>query len=323
MARAEKIVALFRERFIQRDDCYPAQYGNNGGGYALVKQKLTDKIVLEHLKGHKTIGLYGSPDSQTQWVCIDIDDRDETAVREVQNHIRRFNIPHLTEFSGMKGYHIWVFFDKPYPNHVARALASAVAFDHEVFPKQDQICKGKLGNLVKAPLGKHQVTGKWCLFLDEDLKPEKDQYGVLARIQLINPIDIIKNGMPEVWQKQSAKPDNQHILIPVKLPIIKDCVKTALFQGAKRGVRNQTGYIIATELRNRTQADSLLKTIWNPKNQPPLSGDEISLIVNSAYDNGEYVYGCKEDGILRHHMNCIGAENCLYFSILKALSNSK
>lgn len=200
MTRVDKILSLFKQRFIQRDDCYPIQYGNNGGGYTVVKNKLTDDVILSHLRGTKTIGLYGSSDSMTKWICIDIDVLDEVAVREVQNHLRRFKIPYLTEFSGKKGYHIWVFFDKPYQNHVARALANAVAFDNEVFPKQDLVGEGKLGNLVKAPLGKHQVTGNWCLFLDKDLRPEKNQYGTLAGIRSINPLELLKASMPEVWQ---------------------------------------------------------------------------------------------------------------------------
>jgi hypothetical protein len=87
------------------------------------------------------------------------------------------------------------------------------------------------------------------------------------------------------------------------------------------------GHIIATELRNtgidKAQAESILQETWNPQNQPSLSAAEISVIVNSAYENGNHVYGCKEEGLLRHHLNCIGAEGCLYFSILKAFSQNK
>lgn len=313
--------ALFRQRFIQRDDCYPVQYANNSGSYTVIREKLTDGVLLDHLKGNKTIGLYGSSDSNTKWLCIDIDDRDEIAVREVQNHIQRFTIPYLTEFSGNKGYHVWIFFDNLYPNRIARALAGAFTFYNEVFPKQDIIGTGKLGNLVKAPLGKHQVTGNWCLFLDKDLRPEKDQYGVLAGIQLINPIHVICKSLPEIWHKLMAKPHNENNFNPVKLPIIKDCVKVALFQGAEQGKRNRIGHIIATEFRNagldKNKTDSVLKTIWNPKNQPPLSEDEISLIVNSAYESGGYVYGCKEGSPLKKYLTCVGLDNCLFMAILR------
>jgi hypothetical protein len=199
-------------------------------------------------------------------------------------------------------------------------LASTFAFNNEVFPKQDYISEGKLGNLVKAPLGKHQVTGNWCLFLDKDLRPEKDQYRVLAGIQPINPIHIIRKSMPEIWRKLTAKPNNENNFNPVKIPIIKDCVKDALFKGADQSTRNQIGHIIATELRNtgitKEQACILLQTTWNPRNRPPLSGDEISVIVNSAYGYEGRVYGCKEGGVLRKYLKCSGRNKCIYMELL-------
>ncbi len=160
MGRSDKIVELFWRRFVQRDDCYPLQLAG-GQGYTVIREKLTRRRVTEHLQGKKTIGLYGSPLGITKWFCVDIDDLDEIAVKEVQNHARRFKVPYLTEFSGKKGYHLWIFFERSYPNRIARALAEGFAFDHEVFPKQNLIEKGKLGNLVKAPLGKtrQRTTG--------------------------------------------------------------------------------------------------------------------------------------------------------------------
>ncbi|MEA1981308.1 MAG: hypothetical protein U9N54_10080, partial [candidate division Zixibacteria bacterium] len=228
MNRTERIIDLFKMRFIHRYDCFPEQYKNNGGGYILRKEKLTDQIILSHLKGEKTIGLYGSQQSTTKWLCIDIDTLEEGIVREVQNHVRRLQIPYLTEFSGQKGYHIWIFFDKLYPNKIARALAGVFAFNNEVFPKQDYIESGKHGNLIKAPLGKHQVSGEWCVFLNKDLKSKKDQYGTLEKIQPINPIQILKNDIPKIWeeldipQSENKSPSNQ--FTAAKLPFIKDCV---------------------------------------------------------------------------------------------------
>jgi len=109
----------------------------------------------------------------------------------------------------------------------------------------------------------------------------------------------------------------------VKLPIIKDCVKTAIFQGSKQGERNQVGHIIATELKNtgidKAQAESILREIWNLRNQPPLPDNEIFIIVNSAYENGKYAYGCKEEGLLRKNIKCHGYDNCLYMSFLKTI----
>jgi hypothetical protein len=331
MTRTEKIVELFWHRFIHLDSCYPLQYKNNGGGYVLVKEKLIPEIILEHLRGIKTIGMYGSADSTTKWLCIDIDTLDEIAVREVQNHASRFSIPYLTEFSGKKGYHLWVFFDKPYPNKVVRALANQFAFNHEVFPKQDHIGQGKLGNLVKAPLGKHQVTGNWCLFLDKDLRPEKDQYGVLAGIQTINPIQVLKERFPEIYTKVCCNKPHGAVFpqesSKLKIPVMKDCIHNAIMKGTDQGSRNEVGHIIASELRRlgvqQEQAEVIMASIWNTHNKPPLEQSEIRVIINSAYGNGEYSYGCKGGSPLRSYLACVGFDDCLYMKVLTDTSNKQ
>ncbi len=331
MNRTERIIDLFKMRFIHRYDCFPEQYKNNGGGYILRKEKLTDQIILSHLKGEKTIGLYGSQQSTTKWLCIDIDTLEEGIVREVQNHVRRLQIPYLTEFSGQKGYHIWVFFDKLYPNKIARALAGVFAFNNEVFPKQDYIESGKHGNLIKAPLGKHQVPGKWCIFLDNELKPENDQYGTLNKIKTINPIQILKNNIPETWknlnflQPEHDKSLNQ--IAVVKLPFIKDCVVKEIHQGTNQGKRNQVGHIIATELRNanlkKEHAGIILQSMWNKRNNPPLKSSELKRILNYAYGEKEYTYGCNKNGLLRELIECNGQDNCLYLTVLKSYRKVK
>lgn len=327
MSRTQKMISLFRQRFIQRDDCFPLQFKDNGGGYTVVGEKLTDEIILSHLKGDKTIGLYCSSDSMSKWLCIDIDDLEEAAVREVQNHARRFKIPFLTEFSGKKGYHVWIFFDRPYPNRFARALSRAFAFNNEVFPKQDFISSGKLGSLVKAPLGIHQLTDNRCLFLDKDLKPEKDQFEVLASVTTVNPMHILKSSFPEIWKQMNScrqdKRTHSSGFTTANLPLMKDCIRNAILKGATEGNRNQTGHIIASELRRlgieRKQAEIILKSIWNLQNEPVLEDREIEIIISSAFDNKEYLYGCREGSSIRQLLQCIGSENCLYLTTLKSI----
>ena len=326
MSRTKNVIDLFRRRFVNREDCYPLQLKGESGGYTVVREGLTDQVILAHLRGEKTIGLYGSPESTTKWLCIDVDDLEETAVREVQNHIKRFQIPHLTEFSGKKGYHVWVFFDKPYPNKIARALSQAFAFNHEVFPKQDGLWPGKLGSLVKAPLGVHQVTGNWCVFLDKDLKPEKDQYGVLEMTPSINPTVLLQNELPELWKQiNSGNPGDGQPMngsLVVNVPAIKDCVRNALHEGTRKGNRNRVGHVIASELRRlgleRDQAGIILTSFWNSGNEEPLGDGEIQVILNSAFEGEEYVYGCKEEGSLRSLLKCVGYDECRFMTALKS-----
>ena len=71
MSRAKDVISLFRRKFVNREDCYPLQFKGEGGRYTVVRDGLTDEVILVHLRGERTIGLYGSPDSTTKWLCID------------------------------------------------------------------------------------------------------------------------------------------------------------------------------------------------------------------------------------------------------------
>ena len=323
-----QMITLFRKRFVQRTDCYSLQNGDETAQYRVVRKTLTDDIIASHLSGEITVGLYPSADSTTKWLCIDIDNLDECAVREPQNHARRFNIPYLTEFSGKKGYHLWVFFDKPYSNRIARAFATAFAFNNEVFPKQDNIPDGKLGNLIKAPLGLHRATGKRCLFLGHDLQPESDQYATLSTIRCVDPIQILRSNMPEIWSElvRDNRNDKSTNSTPnmIRMPLLKDCVREAIMTGTTQGQRNRTGHIIASELRNsgirKPFTEDLLTQIWNQRNEPPLELREVELIIDSAYGKKRYTYGCRESGPLRELLNCIGLDNCLYAGALRTMT---
>jgi len=233
----------------------------------------------------------------------------------------------LTEFSGNKGFHLWVFFDQPSPNRVARALGQALTADHEVFPKQDQIPPNGYGNFVKAPLGMHQVTKDWCLFVDDDLTQLENPYEVLESVQTIDPTQVIKEKFPEEWERIDQpipEPDayapggNIGIWRP---PFLKDCLQQQLREGTPKGRRNRVGHILSSEFRNaglsQQQTFQILLRIWNPHNQPSLTDKELHTLVNAAYTKGSYEYGCRPDGPLRQNVTCLGTDKCSYYSVLK------
>ena len=325
MERTQKVVSLFRDRFVQREDCYPLQRAD--GQYGLVRSCLTDEAIIGHLKGKHTIGLYTAQDGTSKWVCIDIDILEPNTVLAVRESLGEFEIPCLTEFSGNKGFHLWIFFGQPFPNRIARALGQAVTSNHEVFPKQDQIPPNGYGNFVKAPLGVHQVTKNWCLFVDDDLTQLENPYEVLESVQTIDPTQTLKEKFPEEWERV-----NQSIPDPLastlggtmgisRPPFLKDCLQQQLREGTQKGKRNKVGHILSSELRNtgllQHQAFQILSRIWNPHNQPPLTDKELHTLVNTTYTKGSYEYGCRPDGPLRQHVTCYGFDKCAYYSVLK------
>jgi hypothetical protein len=82
--------------------------------------------------------------------------------------------PHL-EFSGSKGYHIWVFLDRDYDQDLLRGLAKSMLDGYRL--NVDRIYPLNKC-LIKLPLGIHQKTGKFCGFVDvesEEIMPVEDQ----------------------------------------------------------------------------------------------------------------------------------------------------
>jgi hypothetical protein len=323
--RTQKVVALFRDRFVQREDCYPLQRAD--GHYGLVRGSLTDGAIVGHLKGKHTIGLYPAPAGTTKWICIDIDILEPAAVLTARERLGECEIPYLTEFSGNKGFHLWVFFSQPSPNRIARSLGQAITSDHEVFPKQDQIPPIGYGNFVKAPLGIHQVTKDWCLFVNDDLTQLENPYEVLESVQTIDPTQTIKEKFPEEWDRINQRAPGPAVSSPrgtreiSRPPFLKDCLQQQLREGTQKGKRNKVGHILASELRStglpKNQTYQILSRIWNPHNQPPLAARELHALVNAAYTKGSYEYGCRPDGPLRQNVTCLGTDTCAYYSVLK------
>lgn len=171
------------ERFVNRDDVFAEQQAT--GAYLPVPRPIDYGDVQAHLDGDKSYGTYViDPENQTvSYVVFDLDINDEVALATLCGLVESMVIRTtqgdmdsiqslLCEFSGNKGYHVWVFFDEPIAAHTARRWVSA-AFTNswkeaanengwpgelEVFPKQDEVAEGGYGNLVKLPLGIHQVS---------------------------------------------------------------------------------------------------------------------------------------------------------------------
>ena len=160
--------------FVHRTEVFATQ--QKSGAYFPTKRPITLEDIKKHLKGEITIGVYClKTDNTVKWACIDIDG-DETNLKELKKEaiiiydlFSDFN--RMLEFSGRKGYHIWVFFKQAIQAKFAQQLVKSrlnrVGLNrHEVFPKQTELNEGrKYGNLVKLPLAKHKVSGKWSEIL--------------------------------------------------------------------------------------------------------------------------------------------------------------
>ncbi len=196
---------LFAELFNGREGVHSRQWKSRDGrcGYSPVYQQLTPGIVHQHLLGSTTIGVYVVKKNNTcAFAALDIDAKftDNCNTEELLKNalkttlslalnLEQFGVEPLIEDSGAKGYHLWIFFEEPWPAWKARKLFRGVAanvdcpdnISVEVFPAQAQVEKNGLGNLIKLPLGLHLKSDRFSKLLDRDGRILSDPYGRLRR----------------------------------------------------------------------------------------------------------------------------------------------
>ena len=288
-------IETLRRYFVNRDDTCAIQ--NSDGSYYRVETPLTDEVLLSHLQGNTTVGVYQiEPEKNTvKWLCFDVDSKEWVEVEKLRDSIVKSgfcaqdNI--LVEETGGRGYHLWIFFDPPIPAlvayYVGRKSEQLSKVKCEVFPKQKVV--EAFGNLVKLPLGVHRKTGKRSTFVGVS---SLDQ---VARISV--PQEEVAKAVQEAqkweygWMERTALKGRGY---SGEDP---PCVRF-WFSGVDPGNRNNVAIRLASYYRNFAKLDldaTLARMMeWNARNAEPLDRAEITSIVGSA-DKGGYNYSCEDE----------------------------
>lgn len=167
---------------------------------------LSDNAIYDHLIGLQTLGVYPlHSDNSCQLLAVDFDEAEWKAdVLAFAHSCDELAVPVAVEVSRSgKGAHAWVFFTSSVPATDARRLGTAIlshtcaksrqlklsSYDR-LFPNQDTMPKGGLGNLIALPLQKYPRENGCSVFVDAELQPYSDQWKFLASIHLMDPADI-------------------------------------------------------------------------------------------------------------------------------------
>ena len=166
------------DKFIGRSDRYAIQTSN--GHYVCVDKPMTAQDLKDHVKGTKTLATYVLDDNNmVSFGCIDVDINEQMKTLEetkvVGEHIYTLfpEFERVLEFSGRRGYHIWIFFKKKEPAKLVKDLILTRLRREgynkiEVFPKQTKLTGKGFGNCIKMPMGIHKKSGKRSEILRED-----------------------------------------------------------------------------------------------------------------------------------------------------------
>jgi hypothetical protein len=198
----------------------------------------------------------------------------EDQAAEARVTLRDLGVPESSigvEFSGRKGYHVWVVLKDYVPNAELRRLgrAALVLAGHpsatEVFPKQDEV--RDLGNLVKLPGGIHQVSGKPNNFI-----------GGGAPMPMLAPqwAAVVAALPEEVRATYSGPVDN-------RFPCLGE-----IQCGVQEGGRNRALFQAATMFRRHGAQDGLVRAILEHINElgDPVDDAELESIVRSSANSG-------------------------------------
>ena len=171
--------------------------------------------IYRHLEGRDNegrdvIGIYPILDDNTcYFLCADFDDKSSLVgykddVLAFADVCKVYNIPYSIERSRSgNGAHIWIFFAESIPALQARKLGNAILTEamrskgtlsfksyDRLFPNQDTLPEGGLGNLIALPLqGRARKEGN-SVFVNEEFQPHNDQWAYLSSIEKLSTEEV-------------------------------------------------------------------------------------------------------------------------------------
>ena len=218
-------VAFFAALFAARPDVYAVRWENarsgksgwmpavRGGWRKGIPASerdylpLTEEVITAHLSGELELGLYPLLDGdRCCWLAADFDG--PSAMLDALAYLKAARAAGAAAAlevsrSGL-GAHVWLFFTGPVPAVTARQVGSGMlreaiairgrmdlrSYDR-LFPSQDVVQVGGLGNLIAAPLhGRARRRGA-SVFLDlATLEPYEDQWAYLSSVARLSPREV-------------------------------------------------------------------------------------------------------------------------------------
>ena len=217
---------------------------------------LDEEAIENHLRGNIVVGVYPMLHDETcHFLAVDFDEADwQNDISVFRNVCIESSIPVAIERSRSgKGGHVWFFFEIPVSAALARKfgtmlLTTAMNKRHEIqfksydrlFPSQDTLPKGGLGNLIALPLQKTAREKFNSEFIDEHFQSYEDQWAFLSTIQRIpqnrieqvisefgdnHELGVLKQGEQEgaekPWETSKTKIDLRRNDFPKRIEIVR------------------------------------------------------------------------------------------------------
>lgn len=186
----KELATLLHKLFATDQNYYAEQQAD--GTYRKKPGLVTSSLLERNIEQNGSIAVYQkNSDTTIQWICFDFDitknnleaSRLEIAKQELVRCATRFcksleelEIPYLLEFSGNRGFHIWITFSEKISYRIGYDIQQAIIEKSDLdinkqliaidlFPSNITPTDG-VGLGVKIPLSKHKKSGYYSLLLE-------------------------------------------------------------------------------------------------------------------------------------------------------------
>ncbi len=313
---AEKI-GIYKSLFTGLKNVY-GTYDIKTGKVRQEKTTVTDDVILAHLTGKQSDGVYLLTGNKTIALAGDFDQDDLSLPIAYVAGARRLDMLAYIERSKSKGYHVWMFFERPVPAYKARLVAKKILDDigkprTEIFPKQDVLADGVLyGNFINAPLFGALVPKGRTVFVDPD-DPSAvypDQWELLENVRrvpelrldaIIASCKLSEQGTVARGPQSASHTESNNDISPFGLP---PCARRMLAEGVSSFQRVSCFRLAVRLKRSGMPYDLALITLkaWAQKNHPTdgkniISDGEIENQTKCAFANTYRSFGCEEPAI--------------------------
>lgn len=192
--------------FAGREDIYSTESLASGSKRQTDMQllPLTEQVIYKHLQGSITADTYiQRPNGTIRYIVADIDiskkillsnargsdiynsylKKARNTAEELLKLYRNWGLSGYLEYSGCRGYHVWLLFTEWIPVRYANMFCDVIeqkmerqddGIHIEFFPNKSRIKPGKYGQAIKIPCGFHVQTGVLSYFIDESGQKECD-----------------------------------------------------------------------------------------------------------------------------------------------------
>jgi len=277
LSLSEEELQSYVELFVGREDLYKrAEVLENGKiNYAPVMQPLVMQEIKKHLDGTQTLATILQRNNNTvKYMIFDIDisKRDMLTssgnqgirgellqlalekAKDFQRICHNLGLNAYIEYSGGKGYHVWLFFEEWIATRYANLLQDIILSKQktndsrlcvECFPNKTRVRENKIGQGIKLPWGRHFKTGEYAYFLGNDflfMPRQKEMLDGIAKYSVAALKRVIAANSEEKLQiKNKKKLDLRQfgeVSEAIKTVLVRCGLMAHLCEKAKR-----TGYL--------------------------------------------------------------------------------